>query len=381
MVRLGIVGIGNMGSAHIGWMPNIKNVELKAICDIDEAKLARFPDIPHFAESETMIRSGTIDAVLIATPHYAHTTIGIDALKNGLHVLVEKPISVHKADCQRLISAYESHGKDLVFGAMFNQRTDPHYQVIRRAILNGELGEIRRTNWIITDWFRTETYYASGGWRATWAGEGGGVLLNQCPHNLDLFQWICGMPSRVRAFCSFGKYHNIEVEDEVTAYLEYPNGATGVFVTTTGEAPGTNRLEIVGDRGKIVYESGKVLFTRTETSVSEINQTSPESFASVPTWKCELPANGHGAQHQGILQNFIDAIEGGSNLVAPAIEGIHSVELGNAMILSSLLGETVEIPLDAKVYEDKLKSLIANSTHTKEIREVATVNMATSFGR
>jgi len=383
MVRLGIVGIGNMGSAHVSWMPKIKNAELRAICDIDASKMERHPEIPHYTDSQSMIRSGQVDAVLVATPHYDHTTIGINALENGLHLLVEKPISVHKADARRLIDAYRVHGesKGVVFGAMFNQRTDPHYQAIRRVVQSGELGAIQRTNWIITDWFRTETYYASGGWRATWAGEGGGVLLNQCPHNLDLFQWICGMPCRVRAFGGFGKYHNIEVEDEVTAYLEYPNGATGVFVTTTGEAPGTNRLEIVGDRGKIVYENGQVLFTRTESSVVEVKNTSPELFASVPTWKCEIPVNGYGGQHQEILQNFVDAIETGKPLLAPAVEGIHSVELANAMILSALTGETIDLPLDEAGYESKLKSLIANSKFQKKTVEVAGVDMDASFGR
>ena len=379
MVRFGIVGIGNMGSAHVGWLPNIRGAELSAICDIDAAKLERHAEIPRFADSAQMIRSGKVDAVLVATPHYFHTTIGIDALENGLHVLLEKPISVHKADCERLIQAYE--GRDgQVFGAMFNQRTDPHYQAIRRIVQGGELGKVQRVSWIITDWFRTATYYASGGWRATWGGEGGGVLLNQCPHNLDLLQWIVGMPSRVRAFCGFGKYHDIEVEDEVTAYLEYPNGATGVFVTTTGEAPGTNRLEIVGDRGKVVYENGEVVFHRTEQPVSEINRTSPDSFASVPTWRCEVPVRGHGGQHQAVLQNFVDAIESGKELIAPAVEGIHSVELANAMILSSLIGETVDLPLDSAGYETKLKSLVANSTHQKKVAETVETDMASSFG-
>jgi len=383
MVRFGIVGIGNMGSTHVNWLPDINGAQLTAVCDVDPAKFDRVadPSVEKFESSAEMIRSGKIDAILIATPHYDHTTIGIDALQQGLHVLVEKPISVHKTDARRLIEAYEATDGSKTFGAMFNQRTDPHYQAIRRLVKNGELGEIQRTNWIITDWFRTETYYASGGWRATWGGEGGGVLLNQCPHNLDLFQWICGMPSKVRAFCGFGKYHDIEVEDEVTAYLEYPNGATGVFVTTTGEAPGTNRLEVVGDRGKIVYENGQVTFTRTESLVSEINRTSLESFVSVPTWKCEIPANGYGGQHKAILQNFVDCILHGKELIAPAVEGIHSVELANAMIYSGLTGETAEIPLDAAAYEAKLKTLIANSTHKKKSTEVAAVDMGASFGR
>ena len=370
-----------MGSAHVGWLPEIRGMELKAICDIDPAKLEKNPEIPHYADSATMIRSGQVDAVLVATPHYDHTTIGVDALQNGLHVLLEKPISVHKADCQKLIDAYQGREGKQVFAAMFNQRTDPHYQAIRRIVQSGELGELTRVNWIITDWFRTETYYASGGWRATWAGEGGGVLLNQCPHNLDLLQWIVGMPSRVTAFCGFGKHHDIAVDDEVTAYLEYPTGATGVFVTTTGEAPGTNRLEIAGDRGKVVLENGEIRFTRTEESVEHIKQTSPHSFASVPVWNCEVPVKGNGGQHKAILQNFADAIEIGAELIAPAIEGIHSVELANSMILSGLENRPVEIPLDASVYEDRLRKLIANSTHQKKTVDVTAVDMAASFGR
>ncbi|MGV3615031.1 MAG: Gfo/Idh/MocA family protein [Fimbriimonas sp.] len=376
MVRLGIIGLGNMGSAHIASMPKIRRCELAAVCDVDAAKLARYPDVKRFGSSADLIRSGEVDAILVATPHYDHTTIGIDALQNGLHVLVEKPISVHKADCERLIAAYTDRSK--VFAAMFNQRTDPHYQRIRRLVQSGELGEIQRTNWLITDWFRTETYYASGGWRATWRGEGGGVLLNQCPHNLDLFQWICGMPSRVRAFCGFGKYHDIEVEDEVTAYLEYPNGATGVFVTTTGEAPGTNRLEIAGDRGKVVYEDGKVTFTRTEGSVREFRETSRGSFDRPDVWRCDIPVNGHGGQHVEILQNFVDAILDGKPLIAPAPEGIHSVELANAMLYSAWTGQAVDVPLDAGAYEAALKEKIATSRLHKKVVE-AEVDLSKSW--
>jgi len=376
MVRLGIIGLGNMGSAHVAGMSRIKRCELTAVCDLDEKKLDRYPDVKRFASSEEMIRSGEVDAVLVATPHYGHTTIGIDALQNGLHVLLEKPISVHKADCERLIAAHTDASQ--VFAAMFNQRTDRFYQRIRRLVKSGELGEIQRTNWLITNWFRTETYYASGGWRATWRGEGGGVLLNQCPHNLDLFQWICGMPSKVRAFCGFGKYHDIEVEDEVTAYLEYANGATGVFVTTTGEAPGTNRLEIVGDRGKLVYENDKIVFTRTEVPVSEFRASSKESFASPSTWTCEIPESNHGGQHTEILQNFVDAILDGVPLIAPAPEGIHSVELANAMLYSAWTDTTVNVPLDSAAYEAALQQRIATSRLDKKVVE-AEVDMSKSF--
>lgn len=377
MVRLGIIGLGNMGSTHVAQMDRIRRCELAAVCDIDAAKLDRYPDLRRFDDAGALIRSGAVDAVLIATPHYFHTTIGVEALQAGLHVLTEKPISVHKADAQRLIDAHTDPSR--VFAAMFNQRTDPHYQRMRRLVKSGELGEIQRTSWIITDWFRTETYYASGGWRATWRGEGGGVLLNQCPHNLDLFQWICGMPSRVVAFCGFGKRHDIEVEDEVTAYLEYPNGATGTFVTTTGEAPGTNRLEIAGDRGKLVYEAGKVTFVRNEAPASEVLATSKESFASVPNWVCDVPVNGYGGQHIEILQNFVDAILDGKTLIAPAAEGIHSVELANAMLYSAWTGKPVALPLDSAAYENALQGKIATSRYQKREVVEAEVDMAKSF--
>lgn len=376
-VRLGVIGVGGMGSYHVATLPQLRNCRLTAVCDIVPEKMEAGGDAKRFTDSAELIRSGEVDGVVIATPHYFHTTIGIDAMRNGLHVLTEKPISVHKADCERLIAAHQ--GKGQVFAAMFNQRTDPHYQRIRRIVKSGELGELRRVNWIITDWFRTEAYYASGGWRATWSGEGGGVLLNQCPHNLDLLQWICGVPSRIEAHCGFGKYHRIEVEDDVTAYLEYPNGATGVFVTTTGEAPGTNRLEIGGDRGKIVYENGRIQFTRTETTVPEFRSTSPEAFGSPGMWNCEIPVNGYGGQHKEVLQNFVDAIRDGTELIAPAPEGINSVEMANAMLLSAWTSQPVDLPLDGANYEAALKKKISESKFAKGEVRAAQVDMAKSF--
>jgi len=242
-LRLGIIGAGVMGLAHAkNILENkIPRLRLAALCDGQRLTSPLPADVTLFSDSRSLIRSGQVDAVLIATPHYSHTSIGIDALENNLHVLVEKPISVHKRDCEKLLAAHKG-SEHLRFGVMFNQRTDPFYLKIRELIQTGELGEIRRINWIITNWFRTAAYYSGSAWRATWAGEGGGVLLNQSPHNLDLLQWLFGMPVSVRAFCRFGQYHDIEVEDDVTSYMRFKNGATGVFITTTGEAPGTNRL-------------------------------------------------------------------------------------------------------------------------------------------
>lgn len=353
--------MGNMGSWHMSWLGSdkIPGLKLVAMCDVVESKLQKYPDYRHFLDYKDLLKSNLVDAILVATPHYSHTTIGIDALNAGYHVLVEKPISVHKADCERLIAAHRDPNQ--IFAAMFNQRTDSVYQKIRQMVQGGELGKIQRINWIITDWFRTHKYYSSGGWRATWAGEGGGVLLNQCPHNLDLFQWIFGMPQKVRGFCQFGRYHDIEVEDSVTAYMEYDNGCTGVFITTTGEAPGTNRLEVTGEQGKLVMEGGKLTYTRNEIQMSRFSRETPFGFGQPDIWHVDVPVVQKGEQHAGILKNFTNAVLHGEPLLSPAQEGIKSVELANAIILSTLRNETIELPLCGKQYEEALMGLIDRS--------------------
>jgi predicted dehydrogenase len=381
-VRIGIVGMGNMGKFHAQYITSgkVPRAELTAVSDSFPANLEAWKGkVATFETSEAMIRSGQVDAIIIATPHYLHTSIGIDALKNGLHVLVEKPISVHKADCERLIAAHSD--KKLVFAAMFQMRTDAKYKKLKKIISDGELGEIVRTSWIVTDWYRTEAYYASGGWRATWKGEGGGVLLNQCPHNLDMFCWLAGRPSRVRGFAQLGRYHNIEVDDNVTAYLEYANGATGVFITSTGEAPGTNRLEIVGERGKLLLENSKITFTRNEMSMLQFSKTSSAGFAKPEVWNIDVPADASGAQHHEITVNFVEAILDGVKLIAPAEEGLWSVELANTILYSSLTNQTVELPLDGAAYEKKLQQLIAESRFEKKVVQTAGEDFAKSFSR
>ncbi len=379
-VRLGIIGMGNMGTAHAKSLQDgkVPGCELAGVFDVDKASLARFPDIKSYGDTGEMFRSGDVDAVLVATPHYSHTTIGIEALENGIHLLVEKPISVHKADCERLIAAHEKN-PNLVFAAMFNQRTEPYYKKVRELVKNGELGRIWRINWIITTWFRTETYYASGGWRATWKGEGGGVLLNQCPHQLDLFQWIFGMPAKVRSFCGFRKFHDIEVEDDVTAYMEYADGATAIFITNTGEAPGTNRLEVVGEQGRLVVEDQQLNFLRNEVPMSEFSRTSDQAFARPDVWEVSIPVKGTAGKHVEILRNFTDAILHGKELIAPAAEGIHSVELANAMLYSAFRDATVELPLDGAAYEEALNQKIQGSTHQKKVVRKSDEDFTKSF--
>ncbi|MBQ0104865.1 MAG: Gfo/Idh/MocA family oxidoreductase [Armatimonadetes bacterium] len=358
-VRFGIVGIGNMGKGHIENFEKgkIKGARLVAVCDVVESKKDEYPNYKFYTDYKEMIDSGEIDAVIIAVPHYGHTYVGIYALEHGIHTIVEKPISAHKADCEKLIAAHKD--KNIVFSAMFNQRTIPQHIKIKSLI--PEVGAIQRITMIATHWFRSQAYYNSGTWRATWDGEGGGVLLNQMPHHLDLFQWLCGMPSSVRATCTLGKYHDIEVEDDVNATLFYDNGAVGNIITTTGEFPGSFHLEIAGDKGQIVFRDGVIRVIKNEMSVREFDRTNTNDWGnpkieSDVSYREEMLQ--HLDQHANITQNVVNAILYGEKLIAPAEEGINSVELANAMILSSMKDKTVSLPMDSEEYKDLLFKLI-----------------------
>jgi len=373
-VRIGIIGIGNMGSSHARELAkgSVAGGELVAVCDInpDRLKWAKDTfgkDLALYDDADALINSGNIDSVLVATPHYDHPPLAIKAFEKGLHVLVEKPAGVYTKQVREMNEAALKSNK--VFGIMYNQRTNPLYQKLRDLVKSGELGELKRTNWIITNWYRSQSYYDSGGWRATWAGEGGGVLLNQDPHQLDLWQWTCGMPKRVMAFMSFGKYHDIEVEDDVTAYVEYENGATGVFVTSTADAPGTNRFEVTGDRGKIVIEDDKLTFWRNRIPERQFNREYRGGFGQPECWKCEIPITGQNTQHVGILRNWVDAILKGTELLAPGIEGINGLQISNAMHLSAWTGKWAEIPVDEDLFCELLQERIRNSKYRKNISD------------
>jgi predicted dehydrogenase len=359
-VRIGVIGVGNMGKVHARSLleRKITGARLGAVCDVVPARMQPF-DVPRFETSGALIRSGEVDAVIVATPHYDHVPIGIDVMEAGLHLLCEKPLAVHKNDAQRLVAAWR--GGKQVFSVMFMTRTEPVFRELRKLVQDGGLGELVRVNWIITDWFRTNTYYASSPWRATWKGEGGGVLMNQCPHNLDLLSWICGMPKRVRATCRFGRWHPIEVEDDVVSHWEYESGASVVLVVTTGEAPGTNRLEICGDRGKAVVERGKLALVRNEVSAREFARTSTSAWAMPPAREIAIPTQPARDPHNQIIGNFVEAIRDGELLIAPGIEGLNQVELSNAMLYSSLTDKSVELPLDGDAFEAKLRVLVAGS--------------------
>ncbi|HZZ42298.1 MAG TPA: Gfo/Idh/MocA family oxidoreductase [Tepidisphaeraceae bacterium] len=387
-VRFGIVGVGNMGTNHVqSFLDNaIPGATLTAICETDADKRDRFAkkaNVPVFAEYSQLLASGLVDAVLIAVPHYQHVPMALQAFEKGLHVLCEKPISVTVGEARRLNDAYTSRFSHLRFGIMFQLRTSPLLAKIRELIQQNELGELTRMTWIATDWFRTYTYYASGGWRATWAGEGGGVLINQCPHNLDMIGWLTGLtPQRVTAVAAIAKKHPIEVEDEVSAIIEFTSGAIGHFITTTGEAPGTNRLEIAGDRGKLVAEAGKLLFRRTRQSVDETNRTSPRSFINVETWDIEIPFDHSRTESPRIiLQNFTNSILRNEPLLSPGVDGLKALELGNAMLMAGVTRQPVDFPVDAEAYEALIKDLTKRYGGKKQLQtSTATVDMSESFG-
>ena len=366
-VRLGIIGVGSMGGIHANMVlkGKIKRCKLTAVCDINPKALAKFDDrVAKFSTAGAMLKSDKIDAVLIATPHYFHVPLAIKVLKAGLHVLVEKPMSVQKSECEKLIKESKKHKKQ-VFSLMFNQRTDPSYRKLKDMVQSGSLGKLERMSWTITDWFRTDAYYRSGGWRATWSGEGGGVLVNQCPHQLDLLQWLCGMPTKVTAHCSIGKTHKIEVEDEVTAYLEFKGGATGVFTTSTGEAPGSNRLELACDNAKVVVEDRTIKIWKNKMPAAKYCRTTKNAMGGPGTTYREIKFKTSGRQHAGIMQNFTDAILDGSPLVAPGAEGINNVELANAMLLSGMTEKAVELPMKTASYNRLLKDLVNKSAKKK----------------
>jgi predicted dehydrogenase len=371
-VRMAVIGLGIMGKSHLKDIASLENTELVAVCDVNRAAADQYAaeyNVPAYYDYHNLLNHDGLDAIVVATPHYDHSPISIDALNQGIHVLVEKPIAVQVKDARRMIAVYEAarvQYPNLVFAAMFMQRTYGFWRTIKTMIDEGQLGRLVRTTWLITDWFRTQRYYDNGGWRATWKGEGGGVLLNQSPHNIDLYQWFVGMPKRVTGFVTLGKYHHIEVEDEVTAYFEHEDGMIGHFITSTAESPGTNRLEIVGEKGKLIYENQKLTFYRNQQSMFEFIKIAPGAFDKVAFEQVDVAYQHHGQPgHRFVIENFANAILGGEKLIAPAAEGLNSVMLANAIMLSSFEHRTIELPLDEDAYADKLASLIESSTFAK----------------
>ena len=377
-LRYGIIGLGNQGSTYVLDIfdgGKVENACISAVCDGNADKLeyvkkqTKNKEIVYFSDYASMLDSGICDAVIVAVPHYHHTEIVIECLKRGINVICEKPAGVYAKQVKEMNQA--ANASSAKFGMMFNQRTNCIYRKMREMIQSGEIGELQRVNWIITDWFRPQAYYDGGSWRATWAKEGGGVLINQCSHQLDLLQWVVGKtPKSVNGFCHYGKWHDIEVEDDVTAYFEYDNGATGVFITTTGEFPGTNRFEISGSCGKLLCEKGKLYFYKNSVDSIECAKTALQSFDKPECEIIEVLTDGQNLQHAGIINNFTNAILGKEPQFIDGTDGLAGVELMNTIEYSGWHGgERVSYPVNEEEYFRALTEHRKNSKEKKNVVE------------
>lgn len=386
-VRFGVIGVGNQGSYYVNSLfgeGKIQNGTVTAVCDINPQKLeaikaaGKAKDAARFTDYREMLSSGLIDAAIVDTPHYFHPEMVMECFKRKIHVICDKPAGVYAKQVKEMNAAAENAG--VLFCMMFNQRTNCTYRKMRELVLSGEIGSLQRVTWIITDWYRTQYYYDSGSWRATWAGEGGGVLINQCPHQLDLLSWIVGKnPKRVKAFCGYGKWHDVEVEDEVTAYFDYEGGATGVLVTTTGEAPGTNRLEISGTKGKLLCEHDELVLYKNDEDSGERIKTAEDGYRPPAVTRTVVKTDGLNPQHEGVLNAFADAVKFGKPSPVDGREGINGVELMNAIELSGWLNETVELPVDEDLYLSELNKRVAAS-RLKTVSEEKIADTSGTFG-
>lgn len=378
IIHIGVIGLGNIAQQHIQNVTSgaILNCKVTALCARNDTGQAKELGATHFTQYQALIDSGKVDVVLIATPTLSHFEIAKYALEKGLHVMLEKPIGLSSWEGEELVKLAPENCQ---FALMLNQRTDPTFAKMKQIVDSGILGEITRTHWTMTNWFRPDIYFQVSDWRATWKGEGGGLLVNQCIHNLDIFQWICGVPSDITAFCEFGKYHNIEVEDEVTAYLRYSNKATGVFVGSTGEAPGINRFDIIGDKGSLHFENGKLTQKLNDQSTAYFCANTDEMFGMPQVTESDVSTEESVNQHATIMNNFVNAIKHGENLIAPAKDGLASLDIANAMLQSSWEKRTIDLPLDRAGYQKVLNEKAANSNLREKSNAKAKVDMDASY--
>ena len=378
VVRLGVIGLGNIAQQHIENVTSgaAGRCQLAAICSRSASELASKCGVQHFAKPLDLIQSGLCDAVLVATPTFNHREVGEQVLEAGLHLMMEKPLGLSIGEGEQLVEKLQD---SQVFGLMLNQRTDPLFQAMHDCVTSQVLGEITRTHWTMTHWFRPEIYYQASDWRATWKGEGGGLLLNQCIHNLDIFQWLCGMPTSLHGFCQFGRYHDIEVEDEATAYLQYENGATGVFIGSTGEAPGVNQLDIVGDKGTLSFDGERLSLALNTPATSEFSRSTRDMFGMPAVEVTDITPARQVNQHALVLANFADAILDGAPLIAPAAEGLSSLAMANAMLLSTWESREVSLPLASETYQRALNQRLSDSSLREKTNTKVNVDMSASY--
>ncbi|MYF51076.1 MAG: Gfo/Idh/MocA family oxidoreductase [Gammaproteobacteria bacterium] len=376
-VRVGIIGLGNIGQQHAKLLSGgaIEGAALSAVCGRGDDLGAPF-GVPSFPDHQALIDSGLADAVLIATPTQSHPEIGLAALKQGLHVLMEKPLAMSIGEAQGLVSATPERSR---FAVMLNQRFHPAYARIKTLVDEGRLGPLQRFAWTMTSWYRPDVYYKVSKWRGTWPGEGGGLLINQCIHNLDVLQWLVGQPDDIFAVAGFGRYHEIDVEDEVTATLRFANGLTGTVTASSGEAPGINQLDLVGDLGTLRFDGERIRLYASAQSVADHCANTLDMFGMPEFTEHPITPAEPVDQHAAVLRNFVDAIARGEPLATPAAAGLPSIELANAMLLSAWRGQAVALPLDAEAYEATLQRKIASTSLRQPAAIEANIDMAKSY--
>lgn len=377
-LRLGVIGLGNIGTQHIGQISSgaVERVTITAVASRQHSPLATDIGARHFTDYRQLVDSGECDAVLVATPTMSHRDIGEYVLQAGLHLLMEKPIGLSVAEGEHLLSC---QGPQQVFALMLNQRTDPTFLKMKAIIDSGQLGELQRSHWTMTNWFRPEVYFQVSDWRATWRGEGGGLLVNQCIHNLDIFQWLVGMPCRVRGFCGFGKFHDIEVEDEATAYLEYENGATGVFIGSTGESPGVNQLDIVGDKGMLSFDGEHLFLYMNSPPTAQFSRSTRDMFGQPEVSRENVTSWVSMNQHAIVMNNWVAAILDGTDLIAAAETGLNSLAIANAILWSAWSEQAIDLPLDSAGYQQALSQKVAASTLRDKAEIEVNVDMGKSY--
>lgn len=360
-VRMAVIGTGSMGKKYAQMIAagSVKDMVLTAVvcrseANIEWAKEKLNQEVQIFPDADTLYAHGDLfDAVMIVTPHKLHPEMVKQGLLAGKHMFCDKPAGVSMKQCEEM--ARLAREKDLKFAMMFHQRMYGKYLRIKELLEQNEIGVIRRVMMENSRYYRTQYYHKSGSWRSSWTGEGGGALINQGQHILDIWQWLVGMPQSVQAVIPFGKYNDFDVDDEATILMEYPDKRTAVFILTTGEGSWTERLEIVGSKGTILLEEDKLTISRYDQDLTEYGKNAQcnarEQMKETLTVE-DYPKEKE--PYEEMLADFADAILTDGSVAVSGLEGLHALELTNAAYLSAFTGKKISLPMDADEYEKEL---------------------------
>lgn len=365
MIRIGIAGIGFIAEEYIKLITGgaVQGADITALSSRNAAHMAEIKEKYNlknavlFTDYEDMLRCGRIDMVMICTPHFQHPKMAISAIERNIHTLIEKPVGVFPEELDALEHCIRNHAH-VQSGVLYCRRTNPIYASIKQLLEEGALGTIKRITWIITDMYRPQIYFDSVSWRGTYSAEGGGMLMNQVSHHIDLLVWLCGLPEDMQAHCYTAQERNIEVENEVSITMEYSGKAIGQFIASTRECPGSNRLEISGSKGQIILENERKLIARTlQTDEKEFAVATQESYGKIPyeEWEQILEAPDNRILQAAIVNNFLRALEGKAQVLCPVMEAIQAQQFIQGAYLSSWQEKKLKLPVDTDAYTAELR--------------------------